>query len=308
MTASMKYNLTTPSNFIMAPLRFKGTSSGFNETGISNPVAIPAGLVLSKQFTPAQLFGGMSSTIRVSATNAGPDQLYNATIASTVDSFDTLSGTAALTKVTPSLASGENSSLSYGVTATQTYGNLTGTPATAKFYFGGTLFTVSGPGPKVEVYQPLSVAITTTPSTPEEGKNFTVTIKISNPSGVDVFNVAFTLPIPSGVGLSNFNGAIFSSGVLAVNPGTLAAHATDTATVSAVANSGTTIPFKNAKLTFSYSGTAINGTVPTGSGIAIGENVTTRYLIPMAFIFVVLLLTAFYVRRKAAPTVPASPK
>jgi hypothetical protein len=308
ITTTMKYNLTSPANLIMAPLRFKGMSSGFNETGMSNSVAIPAGLVLSKQFAPAQLFGGMGSTVTVSANNAGPQQLYNATLGSTIDSFDALSGTAVLSKFTQSVASGGNSSLSYGVTAAQTYGNLTGTPATAKFYFGGTLFTLSGPKPVVRVYQPLTAAITTTPTTPEEGKNFTISFQIVNPSGVSVSNVEFTLPVPSGVGLSDFNGVTFSSGVLMVNAGSLAAHATATATVSAVASSGITIPFKNAKLTFSYSGTSINGTVPTSSGIAIGENVTTRYLIPIAFVFLVLVFTAFYVRRKAAPTVPASPK
>ena len=308
VTTTMKYNLTSPANHIMAPLQFEGTSSGLSETGMSNPVAIPAGLVLSKQFAPAQLFGGMKSTVTVSATNAGAQQLYNATVASTVDSFDTLSGAAVLNKGPQSLAAGGNISLSYGVTATQTYGNLTGTPATVKLYYGGTLFTLSGPNPEVQVYQPLTVAINTTPTTPEEGKNFTISFQITNPSGVGVSNVEFTLPVPSGVGLSNLKGAIFSSGVLAVNSNSLAPHQTATATVSAVASSGITIPFKDAKLTFTYSGTSINGTVPTGSGIAIGENVTTRYIIPMAFIFLVIVFTAFYVRRKAAPTVPASQK
>ena len=307
-TTTMKYNLTSPANYITAPLRFQGLSSGFNETGQSNSVAIPAGLVLTKQFSPAQLFGGMSSTVNVFATNAGPQQLYNVTVGSTVDSFDTLSSTATLTKATAALAPGGNNTLSYGVTATRTFGNLTGTPATAKFYFGGYLFTISGVNPKVEIYQTLTVTIATTPATPEEGKNFTMTVKITNPSGVEVSNVQFILPVPSGVGLSNLNGATFSSGSFTVSPGDLAAHSTFTATATAVASSGITIPFDKAKLTFSYSGTSISGIVPTGSGIAIGEDVTTRYLIPMAFIFLVLLFTAFYVRKKAAPTVPASPK
>jgi len=308
ITTTMKYNLTSPANFIIAPLEFKGMSSGFNETGFSNPVSIPAGLVLSKQFSPAKLFGGMGSTVTVSATNVGPQLLYNATVSSTADSFDTLSSKAALSKSTQSLGAGANSTLSYSVTASLTYGNLTTTPATAKFYFGGTLFTISGQKTYVEVYQPLTVTITTTPTAPEEGKNFTANIQISNPSGVGVSNVEFTLPVPSGVGLSHLNGATFSSGILTVMAGSLAAHTSANATVSVVASSGITIPFKDAKLTFSYLGTSINGTAPTASGIAIGENVTTRYLIPMAFIFAVLLFTALYVRRRAVPTVPASPK
>jgi hypothetical protein len=307
-TTTMKYNLSSPANFIMASLSFQGQSSGLNETGQSNSVAIPAGLVLTKQFSPAQLFGGMSSTVNVFARNAGPQQLYNVTMGSTVDAFDTLSSTATLTKTTSALTPGGNNTLSYNVTATQTFGNLTGTPATVKFYFGGTLFTISGVNPKVEIYQPLTVTITTTPRTPEEGKNFTISVEIKNPSGVEVSNVQFILPVPSGVGLSNLKGATFSSGSFSVSPGNLAAHGTATATATAVASSGITIPFAKAKLTFSYSGTSISGIVPTGSGIAIGEDITTRYIIPMAFVFLVLLFTAFYVRRKATPTVPASPK
>jgi len=308
VTTTMKYNLTSPVNFIIAPLEFRGQSSGFNETGQSNSVGIPAGIVLTKQFSPAQLFGGMSSTVGVLASNAGPQQLYNVTVSSTVDSFDTLSSTATLSKSTAALAVGGNNTLSYGVTATQTFGNLTGTPATAKFYFGGTLFIMSGVNPKVEIYQPLTVTITTTPLTPEEGKNFTIKIEITNPSGVEVSNVQFTLPVPSGVGLSNIQGATFSSGSFIVSLGNLAAHSSASATATVVASSGITIPFDKAKLTFSYSGASISGIVPTSSGIAIGEDVTTRYLIPMAFVFLVMLFTAFYVRRKAAPTVPASPK
>jgi len=307
-TTTLKYNLTSPANFVMAPLTFQGQSSGFNQLGESNPVAIPAGLVLTKQFSPALLFGGMSSTIDVFASNAGPQRLYNATVGSTVDTFDTLSSTATLAKTTAALPPGGNSTVSYGVIATQTFGNLTGTPATAKFYFGGTLFTTSGLNPHVVIYQPLTVTIATTPATPEEGKNFTISIVITNPSGIEVSNVQFMLPVPSGVGLSDLKGATFSSGTITVNPGNLAAHSTSTASVTAVASSGITIPFDKAKLTFSYSGTSISGIVPTGSGIAIGEDITTRYLIPMAFVFLVLLFTAFYVRRKAAPISPASPK
>ena len=307
-TTTMKYNLTSLANFVLSPVRFQGRSSGLMETGQSNSVAIPGGVVITKQFSPAQLFGGMSSTVNLFVGNAGPQQLYNVTIGSTVDSFDTLPKTETLTKGFSTLAAGGNSTLSYGVTATQTFGNLTGTPATAKFYYGGTLFTLNGVSPNVEIYQPLTVAISTSPTTPEEGKNFTISVKITNPSGVGVSNVQFNLPVPSGVGLSNLKGATFSSGTFNVSPGSLAAHGTVTATATAVASSGITIPFDKATLTFSYSGTSINGIVPSGSGIAIGEDVTIRYLIPMAFVFLVMLFTAFYVRRKAAPTVPASQK
>ena len=307
-TTTMKYNLTSPMNLVLPPMGFHAASAGINFTGKSNAVAVPAGLVLSKQFTPAQLFGGMTSQVKVFAINRGALPLYNATVGSTVDSFDTLSSSAVLTKSAATIGAGANATIGYGVTATETFGNLTGTPPTASFFFGGTTFTINGASPKVEVYQPLGVSISTYPTTPEEGKNFTITFQIKNPSGVSVSNVQFALPIPAGLGLSDVRNASIASGSLTISPGSLGPHGSATATASAVASSGITIPFDKATLTFSYAGTTINGIVPRSTGIAISEDITTRYLIPTAFILLVLLFTAVYIRRKAEPISPASPK
>ncbi len=308
LRATMSYNLTSPLNFIMAPFGFAGTSSGENSTGRSNAVAIPAGLTLSKVFTPGQLFGGMKSTVTLSAANSGPLPLYDLTLGSKADSFDTVTGTAPLSKTVSSIGAAGNASLSYGVKASQVYGNLAGAPPTASFYFGGTSFSIQGSSPVLQLYKPVSVSISTTPTSPIEGKNFLITFVITNPSGVQVSNVLFTLPLPSGLDLSNLTNAAVASRLLTISPGTLNGHANSTATATATAGSGITIPFDRAKLTFTYAGVAINGTVPSGTGIAIGENVTTRYIIPTVIVLVVLILTALYVRRKAAPTVPSSQK
>ena len=308
LTTFMKYNLTTPTNFFMGPIGFAGATASSAVTGFSNAVAIPAGLVVSKDFSPGQLFGGMAATVVVKAVNAGPTSIYNATVVTTPDSFDSLSSNAALTKGPGNIASGGNVTLSYGVTASQVSGNLTGSDATASFYFGGASFTVQGAGPKVDVYQPLGVSIKTSTPTPEEGKNFTLTFVITNPTGVGVSNVVFTIPVPSGLGLTNLQGASVAGGVLTFSPGSMSAHSTATATASAVASSGITVPFDKAKLTFQYAGTTINGITPSTGGIAIGEDVTTRYIIPTAFILLAVLGVAFYVRWKSSPSVPASPK
>jgi hypothetical protein len=307
-SATMKYNLTSPVSYLMGPMAFEGVTSGNNVTGMSNPLAIPGGLTLSKQFVPSMLFGGMSSQVTVSAVNSGPFQLYNMTVGSKEDTFDTLASSATLTKTSASVAAGGNLTDSYLITASQIFGNLTGTPTTATFFFGGVSFTLDSVPPRVEVYQPLSATISTYPSSPEEGKNFTITFSITNPSGVSVSNVLFKLPVPSGLGLSDLRNAQVSGGLLSVRLNTLAADSTATATVSAVASSGISIPFANAVLTFNYAGSTVNGVVPTNSGIAIGEDITTRYLIPMAFVFFVLLFAAYYLRRMAAPTARASQK
>jgi len=307
-TTTMKYNLASPIDYLMAPLQFQGSTSVENVTGMSNAVAIPTGLALSKVFTPGQLFGGMNSEVTVVAANLGPLPLYDATVGSTVDNFDSLSSSATLTSTSAVIASAGNTTVSYGVTASQTYGNLTATPPTASFYFGGTSFALSGPSPSVGVYQPLSATISTYPTTPEEGKNFTITFVITNPSGVSVSDVQFTLPVPSGLTLSDLRNVTVSSGILSISPGTLGANSTFDAKATAVASSGITVPFQNAKLTFAYEGTTISGLVPSASGIGISEDITTRYLIPTAFVLLVLLFTAFYVRRKAEPSAPSSPK
>jgi hypothetical protein len=308
LTAYMKYNLTTQLNYIMAPFGFSGLTSGLNLSGRSNPVAIPSGLVLSKHFSPSQLFGGMNANVFVTAVNAGPFQIFNATVVTTPDSFDSLSGASTLSKTSPSVAAGGNLTFTYGVTTFLVSGNLTGTVASAGFFFGGASFSVQGAGPTVNVYQPLGVSISTSPANPEEGKNFTINLKITNPTGVPVSNVLFTLPLPSGLGLSRLQNAQVSAGLLTVSAGSLAAHSAVTASASAVASSGITIPFQKAKLTFTYAGISINGVLPSKAGIAIGEDVTTRYLIPTGFVLLAVLAVAFYVRRKAATSAPSSPK
>ena len=305
----MIYNLSASAstNFIVAPFTFDGTDSLGTLSGRSNAAAVPTGVILSKQFAPAQLFGGMDSSAAVSATNAGPLPVYNMTVSSTIDSFDAAKGTPALSNKTANMASGDTLEVHNNVILQQVSGNQTATPATASFYFGGTSFTLTGAPPTLQVYQPLRVSITTAPTTPEEGKNFTISMTINNPTSVQVSDVNLTIPVPSGLTLSDLVNAQVTRGVLTVTTGTLGPHGNLTATVRAVASSGITIPFQDATLTFSYAGVTINGIVPKSTGIAIAEDVTTRYIIPTAFILIATLAVAVYVRKKAA-TAHASQK
>ncbi len=308
VTTTMKYNLSSSQNYIMGPLLIQGNTSGISFSGESNAAAIPAGLAISKAFSPAQLFGGMSSSVSISASNSGPLGFYNVTLGSTADSFDSLANNATSSKRFDSIGAGANLSLSYGVITSQVYGILKGANATASFFFGGSYFTLAGSSPVVEMYQPLTVSIATAPVSPIEGKSFAITFVITNPTGVQVSDVVFTLPLPSGLKLSDLSNAQVASGDLTITDGTLGPHENTTATAAAVASSGITIPFNKATLTFAYQGITVNGKVPTNSGIAIGEDVTIRYIIPTLLVLLVLILTAFYVRRKAGPSVPASQK
>jgi hypothetical protein len=263
---------------------------------------------LSKQFNPSQLFGGMNSTATVAATNSGPLIAYNASVTTSVDSFDSLLGSAPWPKTAQTVPAGGNLTFSYRVKTSQVSGNLTAAAVSATFFFGGAFFSTQGVGPKVNIYQPVGVTITTNPVTPVEGRNFTINFRLTNPSGVPVSNVLFTLPVPSGLKLSHLNNAQLTGATLTMSTGSLAPHSSISASAVAVASSGIVVPFDKAKLTFTFSGVSINGGFPSKTGIAIGEDATARYLIPTGFVLLALIATAFYVRWKASPSVPASPK
>jgi hypothetical protein len=306
-TTNMKVNVTDPANYFIPPLSFQGTTAGINFTGKSNACAVPTGFVLTKQFSPARLFSGVGSTVTLSAVNVGPFYIYNASISSTVDSFDKLSPLAVHSASNGSIVPGGNLSRSYEVTASSTYGNRTSSPITSSVFFGGTKFSLKGLGPYVSVYQPLSVTIKTTPSAPTEGRAFSFNLTIHNPTAVEVSSVLFTLPVPSGLTLSRLNNAAVSNGVLRISTPLLLPHSGYNATGVAVASSSTTVPFNKGNLTFVYEGVTIKGMTPK-QGTLIAVNATSRYLVPTAIAIVALLATAFYVRRMAATTVPASPK
>lgn len=170
---------------------------------------------------------------------------------------------------------------------------------------GGTPFTLTSTSSTVRVDQPLSATIVSSPSSPVEGVQFTVTITISNTAATGVDDVHLLLPIPSGVAVSSPSNATLQSGGLSVSVASMAAGSSYSASATISASSGQTIPFKGAKLTFSYSNQALTGTLPQG-GIAVTENVTTRYVVPIGIALLALLVVAYEVRRMAVVTSPSS--
>src|SRR5271157_622865 len=72
LRSSMMFNVTSPKNFILRSFASHWASDGLDFQGVSNPIGIPTGVSVSKQFLPSQLFGGMTSTVSVVAANAGP--------------------------------------------------------------------------------------------------------------------------------------------------------------------------------------------------------------------------------------------
>ncbi len=306
-SASAKFNVSQPSSFIFWPATFSMLAAGFNLTGSSNAQPAPTGLSLAKQYNPAELFQGMTSQVAVSAKNAGPFAFYNASVSTAADSFDRLSGSPSTVKSAQSLAPGANLTFSYGVLMGAAAGTTAPAPLTATFFMGGTSFSVSTQSSLVHLNKPLTASITSSPTTPIEGTKFTISVKITNPSTVGVTGVQLFLPVPNGISLSEVTNATMGKGGLSISLDQLAPGASYTASATASASSGQTIPFSAGKLTFGYSGETLNGILPP-AGIAIGEDVSTRYVIPIAVALLALIVVAYEVRRMAVPTAPASPK
>ena len=300
-TARLVYDMSTARNFIIGPMSFTAESAGITLRGFSSAVAVPTGLVTTKRFEVPDVFQGMTSGVNMTVSNAGPFTVYNATIGSSSDSFDRLVSGSVGSQTYAALSPGAVKNFSYSVSATSGSGGVAPSNATSEFYFGGVLFQIQNPVPDETVFKPLSVSVSTAPASPIEGKAFKVSVEITNPSNVTVSDVTFILPLGKAPSLSQLTGLTAPGGTLTVYNATLSPRGDLTASVEVVAGSGTSVNFDSASLTFSYGGQTLKGTLPSG-GISVGENVTTRYLIPIALVFLAMLATSYYVRRRASPT------
>jgi hypothetical protein len=307
LSASIQFDLASKSNYVFRPIMFAGVTAGMNLKGASSALAVPTGVVFTKQFASTDLFSGMTTEVTLNAVNSGPFDIYNATIASSTDSFDNIPSSYLPEKFVQTIAPGKNSTVFYPVTANATYGSLAPSNATMSLFFGGAQFTLTGSAHEVEVYGPVTAAIKTSSTTLIEGKTFSLNVTLTNPSGVNVTDVQFILPIPGSMSLSNLKNAAFSKGNLNVSIGLLAPHGTYSASVSVLATSGSSVVFSQGRLTYLFGGVTLNGSIPN-KDIVVGENVLTRYLVPMAILFIVLLAAAIYVRRMVSATARASPQ
>ena len=304
--ASMSFNLTQPENFLVQPFAFNYTSSGYAFSDWSNSLPVPTGLAVSKTFSPSQLFGGMRSSVSVGATNSGPYPYYNVTITTPNDPFDTVQAGQPPTTVTNStLSVGKALSLLYNVTMSTSTGNQTGAAVAATYYFGGSRFSSSEPSSRVLIDTLPTVAIGTTPASPEEGKAFSVSINLTNTSPLTLTNVQFSLPIPNELHFSSVTNAQVAEGKIQIKVAQLSGNSVYTATLTGTSSSGVSIPFSGMKFSFESAGQTVSVPALT-TGIAINENVLTRYVLPIVLALIVLLALTAYIRRMARATAPAS--
>jgi hypothetical protein len=105
--------------------------------------------------------------------------------------------------------------------------------------------------------------------------------------------------------VSNLQNAQLVGGALTMSQSMLGPHQSFSANATAQATSGVSLIFTKGSLSFQYSGTKVKGIIPS-KDIVVGEDVLTRYTLPGAIVLVAVLAVAFYLRRRPAPTSPAS--
>jgi hypothetical protein len=300
--SSMQFNLSSPANYFFPPIPYHAQNSGLNLTGASDGVVAPAGIVLSKQFSPTGMFGNMTSVVEINALNTGPFHVFNATIASAPDIFDSLSPTYVSTRFLSDVSPGSNLNQTYHVIvskSSQALGNWTSSPVSLSFFIGGTSMSLNSTGPAATVYQVPSVTVKTSPASPVEGKSFSVSVSLANPSAVAVSDVRYEVQIPTSATISGLRNATYSAGSLVMTVDQLPPHQTFSANITVQAASGTTLPFSKGSLTFAYLGVTVHE-AGANHDVVVGEDVLLRYAIPTLLVLVAVLATAFYVRRKAA--------
>lgn len=298
-------NLTltfSANNYIVPPTSIVTSYEGMELHTFGGGFVIPAGLVISKSFKADTGFPGSDSVVTLEITNAGTSPVYNLTLDSGFDKFDLATNSSETTDRTyAQVAAGASEAFTYGVTLSAVeYGNVSGSVASAEFLFAGALQGISGGTGSMVVYTLPTATVTSSPTSPEQSHDFTVTVTISNSAAVGVSDVVYTLKLPQGV--SVVSGGTLSNHVLTLNIASLSANANQNFTLTLSASSGLTIDTStaNAHLTFQYLGTTLTGT-PLGSSITVRIDETTTYTLPIGVAVVIGLVAVIFVRRRAVP-------
>jgi hypothetical protein len=304
-TVVLQLNFTR-NNFIVDPAQVSATYEGASLITASGTFVLTGGITLTKSFVPDVVFPGMPTTVTLGMTNAGTQTLYNVTLSSTPDSFDTVASGASTQDSFSSVAPQQSESYSYAVKVDQlTSGNLSGVLPTASLVLGGMSQSVSLGNSTLLVYKPISAAVSVSPTNPSDGHNFEVTFTIENSAPVAVSDVTITWQLPAGI--SNVGGASSSGKLVTQSFASLGAGSTQNVTLTLKSNIGLTINTgTDSHLTYSYQNSTLDGVIAARQ-ITVKEDILSSYEIPVAIAIVIALAALVYMRRDVAPAVTGTP-
>lgn len=291
----------THQNFIPPAATVTATVGTLKLQTLGSELPIAAGLGVTKVFAPAAVFEGQDDNVTVRATNQGSLPVYNLTLTTSADAFDTaVSGS--LNQEYPTLASNASQSLNYTVKMISP-GNHSSTSTTLSYIFAGVAVQYPVSSGAVLVYKDVE-ATTSTISTPTEGHDFALNLNVTNPSPVGVTTVSFSVTIPQGMAIVSYPAGVQAQGrTLTFSLQSLAAGATSTSTVTLRGDFDGTFNPGPASLTFHYLGATLTGAVSTPS-ILVGVDALLRYELPIGLAVVLTLLVAVYMHRKLAVPQP----
>jgi hypothetical protein len=237
----------------------------------------------------------MKANVSVSILNAGPGSFSNITLSTSQDSFDSiLSSTTSVSNRT--LPSGKRLSLSYSVSiSSSSQGSRKLSPVDVSLIYAGRSFTLSIQNGTADLLPSPFASVKTSVTHPVEGKTFYLLVNITNPSTVQVSDIKFSFSVPKEITVLSAGGGSYARGNLELNVQMLNPRESKLYNISLVSNSGSVLDLTRATLTFIYSGQTLNGIVPK-QGVIIGENVTSRYILPSLLAIISVLAASFYVR------------
>ena len=284
-------------NYIVPAATVTTNQSGFISQTLGSEFPIAGGVGVTKTFAPGAVFEGQDDNVTVHATNSGSLPLFNVSLSTSPDPFDTaVSGS--LNQQYGTLNSSVSQSLNYTVRML-TPGNHTSASTLITYVFGGVTTQYILTSGTVVVFKPVQAA-TSMSSTPTEGHDFALYMSVQNPSPVNVTNVSFSITLPQGLTIVSYPSGFQESGrTVTLSVPSLASGSSSNSSIILRGGFDGTFNPSSAKVTFDYLGSTLNGLVSTPS-IAVGVDAFLRYEAPIGVSVVLAFAVAVYMHRKLA--------
>jgi hypothetical protein len=307
---SVLFSIARPDNYLFPPMNVTTTLGNISFHTYSAAYIVPGGLNATKTFNPGNFFPGIRPQVNITLTNGGTASIYNVTVSSVLDGFAGLStgASANSSKTFKEVAPKQTVSFAFSVSILSgESGNKTLTPVHVDFAFAGLRDALSIAQGHVAIYPVLTVSVTTSPLSPQEGSPFSAKILIKNPASTSVTNVTLTLPLPAGLRVENSTGLRVSKNVLIIQLQKMGPKSSYVQNFTLVASNGVDLDLSKSVLSFSYQGYALKGAVPQ-STVSVSENTISRYILPAFIALFVMLLTLVLIRRRVLTSAPSSPR
>ncbi|HKW05196.1 MAG TPA: hypothetical protein VJN71_07865 [Nitrososphaerales archaeon] len=272
-------------NYVFYPANVASPWNNVSIIHFSQGEGLALGVFASNEISPSAGFQGSSVRVQFGITNRGTLPVYDATLSQAADPFLSLSAVGGTFKSILQTGSSLNSSANANFTGAP--GNYSSSSSVASFIFAGANQTALSNSFNATIYEPVQTQLSVISAKIEEDHNIEVMVEVTNPSGVTVTNVGYTMSLPSNLNLlsgqESFQIPSIPAGGVYKNNITFSTSLPQQYTL-------------NGTLNFQYNGQTLKGQV-TPLNLNIVDDLTLRYGIPVLIGLVIVLATLFYVRK-----------